>query len=319
MLAPGLLFPSTGEVGLLKHLLGNFAGRAAPLVVVALCALLGAQAVGTYLGAGLVGDTRAMSQETGKFVVSAASVRDRQALVATVVARNMFCSDCAPRVDQPDTTGGTAEAALNLDGLRLIATLVSEEDDAWSFAAIREQATGEIGLFGVGSELPGGGTVTSVEERQVAVQHGAATGLITLQPLAASASSGSAPTAARPRTLLSDLAAGVRKVGDGHYVIRRRLLQDLMARSPEVARWARIVPRTNSAGKPAGFALHRIHPRSIYALLGLKNGDAIRAVNGRPLTPEAALALYSRLQSASHFTVSLERRGKTLTHDYTIQ
>ena len=36
-------------------------------------------------------------------------------------------------------------------------------------------------------------------------------------------------------------------------------------------------------------------------------------------SPDQALTVYSKLRTASHLTVSLERRGETITLDYTIR
>jgi hypothetical protein len=36
-------------------------------------------------------------------------------------------------------------------------------------------------------------------------------------------------------------------------------------------------------------------------------------------TPDAALALYTKLRNASHLSVQVERRGETVTLDYSIR
>ena len=294
----------------LLRILGRWIG---PALVIALCAFFAAHAAGTFIGVRVDEQAAGTSPRsdipvTGKGAGTVPQRSDRE-----IVARNLFCSTCQAVEPTETLVTGLSAPALELGHLQLLATLVSEDDPAWSFGAIRDTRSDAIGLYGVGSQLPGGAVVARVEERRVTVEQGAATGQIELQAGEASAAK---PAAAR--SPLAGLAAGVRQVGEGRFVVDRALVKKL-AHSPDQARWARIVPRVDGQGRPAGFTLYRIHPSSIFALLGLKSGDAIRAVNGRPLTPEVALSLYSRLQSTSHVQVSFDRRGKPMTYDFTIQ
>lgn len=294
----------------LLRILGRWIG---PALVIALCAFFAAQTAGTFIGVRVdeqaAGTFPRSEIRTGKEAGTVPRRSDRE-----IVGRNLFCSTCQAVAPTETPVTGLSAPSLELGHLQLLATLVSEDDPAWSFGAIRDTRSDAIGLYGVGSQLPGGAVVARVEERRVTVEQGTATGQIELQ--AGEGNAAAKPTGAR--SPLAGLAPGVRQVGEGRFVVDRELVRKL-AHSPDQARWARIVPRTDDKGRPAGFTLYRIHPSSIFALLGLRSGDAIRAVNGRPLTPEVALSLYSRLQSTSHVQVSFDRRGKPLTYDFTIQ
>ncbi len=82
---------------------------------------------------------------------------------------------------------------------------------------------------------------------------------------------------------------------------------------------ARFVPSIKD-GKPNGFKLYAIRPNSIFGKMGLQNGDTLKSINGNDMTtPDAALALYSKLRNASHLSVQVERRGETVPLDYTIR
>jgi type II secretory pathway component PulC len=82
---------------------------------------------------------------------------------------------------------------------------------------------------------------------------------------------------------------------------------------------ARFVPSIKD-GKPNGFKLYAIRPQSIFGRIGLQNGDTIKAINGSEMTtPDAALGLYTKLRNASHLSVQVERRGETVTLDYSIR
>jgi general secretion pathway protein C len=88
------------------------------------------------------------------------------------------------------------------------------------------------------------------------------------------------------------------------------------------ARGARMVPAVKD-GKPIGFKLYAIKQGSLYAQLGLNNGDIVRAVGGRPLTAaDTALESYveiSKLAAGARVEVELERGGVRRTHVYTLR
>lgn len=73
-------------------------------------------------------------------------------------------------------------------------------------------------------------------------------------------------------------------------------------------------------GEPVGFKLFSIRPESIYAELGLQNGDLIQSINDFELsTPDRALEAYSRLRSARIFAVRLIRDGQPRLFRYYLE
>jgi general secretion pathway protein C len=101
--------------------------------------------------------------------------------------------------------------------------------------------------------------------------------------------------------------------------VDRALVEKMLQNTTMLATSARFVPSIKD-GKPNGFKLYAIRPNSIFGKIGLQNGDTIKAINGNDMTtPDAALALYSKLRNASHLSVSVERRGENQTMDYTIK
>ncbi len=92
----------------------------------------------------------------------------------------------------------------------------------------------------------------------------------------------------------------------------------MLANTTLLASSARIIPAVRD-GQPAGFMLQHIRPGSFYQLLGMRDGDIVQAVNGRPIrTPEDALQVYTKIRNASHVTLTVQRGGKSATFDYTI-
>ena len=74
------------------------------------------------------------------------------------------------------------------------------------------------------------------------------------------------------------------------------------------------------ASRPAGFKLYAIRPTSLYAKLGLQNGDTLERVNGFDLaTPEKALDVYTKVRDATKLVLDITRRGKPVTLTITIK
>ena len=86
-----------------------------------------------------------------------------------------------------------------------------------------------------------------------------------------------------------------------------------------LSRAARIVPEMKD-GRAAGFRLFSVRPDGPFAKIGLQNGDVISAINGLEMSsPDQALMVYTKLKSASHLSVGLERNGQKITKEYNIR
>jgi general secretion pathway protein C len=97
-------------------------------------------------------------------------------------------------------------------------------------------------------------------------------------------------------------------------------VNDLLANPMSVARGARVVPSPATNGQPSGFKLYAVRPASVFAKLGIRSGDTVTSVNGFDLSsPDNALEVYTKVREASHLSVSVIRRGKTMTLNYNIR
>jgi general secretion pathway protein C len=74
------------------------------------------------------------------------------------------------------------------------------------------------------------------------------------------------------------------------------------------------------AGKPEGLIVSQIQNDSLFAKLGLMNGDIIGSVNGKEMSsPEEAFQLYNSLNSGSQVSIEITRRGQKKLFTYDIQ
>lgn len=112
--------------------------------------------------------------------------------------------------------------------------------------------------------------------------------------------------------------AGITRVDATHYTLARDLIDRALAAPTPLLRTARIVPAI-ADGQPAGVKLYAMRPGSPLVVLGLANGDTLRAINGLPLTSaDRALEAYGRLRTTAALTLELTRRGQPMTLSYEI-
>ena len=120
---------------------------------------------------------------------------------------------------------------------------------------------------------------------------------------------------ATPRTPdpVDPLVASIERVDDTHARVPRATVDKIIQDPMTVARGARVVPSFQN-GVAMGFKLYAIRPSSVFARLGFENGDTLMAVNGMVLTSaDKALEAYTKLRSADHFEIELQRRGRPIT------
>ena len=128
-----------------------------------------------------------------------------------------------------------------------------------------------------------------------------------------------AAPAAPTDPLSAELDKGIKKIGEHNYEVQRSTLDSLLGNMGALAKGARIVPETKD-GKSAGFRLFSIRPDGPFAKIGLLNGDVVSAINGLEMnSPDQALLAYTKLKTANHLSVAIERNGQKITKDYNIR
>ncbi|HEX2570254.1 MAG TPA: type II secretion system protein GspC [Polyangia bacterium] len=265
--------------------------------------------------------------------------RPRSKEIEGILDRNIFCSTCAPIKPKADPTGpqddGNAAPQKSSLQLELVSTMVVPSDELWSMAVIRDLSTKdhEPQLYRRGSSLAGGqATVARVVEKRVYLRNSGRLEYLELDgaaPLPQAQNNGIPPGAGVPGASQTALAQVGDPVDDsiGSRVrctgaqceIERGLVDQLLNNTTALATAARFVPSIKD-GRPNGFKLYAIRPSSIFGRIGLQNGDTIKSINGLEMnTPDQALGVYTKVRNASHLTVTVDRRGETVTLDYTIR
>lgn len=111
--------------------------------------------------------------------------------------------------------------------------------------------------------------------------------------------------------------ASVRQVNPTTFVVPRATFEAWTADPAQVTAGGRAIPVVD-AGEQGGFRLYAIRRGSVYAALGLEDGDVLRAINGTQLASgDQALELIAR--STAQITLDLLRRGRPMILNYLIK
>jgi len=101
--------------------------------------------------------------------------------------------------------------------------------------------------------------------------------------------------------------------------VERQLVEKMLSNTAMLATAARFVPSIKD-GKANGFKMYAIRPNSVFAKIGMQNGDTIQSINGFDMSsPDKALEVYTKVRSASSLSISILRRGQPVSMDYSIK
>ena len=301
---------------------------AVDLIVIAICAIFGARATATAIEAAM-----ASSVPSARPAVRSAAAQPQGPVyskqVEDILKRNIFCSTCPPILGGPvaESSGPPAPPELQKTTLplKLLAIMYAPPpaDPRWSVAVIRDNDSKTAGPYFVGSKIRDA-SIDDIDATRVYLNFGGGRRefieLLDTAPPPPGAPAAPPPPHAPPADpMAAELAKGIKKLGDNKYEVQHSTLDSLLGNMGALARAARIVPETRD-GKSVGFRLFSIKPDGPFGMIGLQNGDVVSAINGLEMTsPDKALEVYTKLKTANHLSVGLERNGQKVTMDYNIR
>ncbi|HSN92801.1 MAG TPA: type II secretion system protein GspC [Anaeromyxobacteraceae bacterium] len=216
--------------------------------------------------------------------------------------------------------------------LQLVAGVMAERPQ-WSLATLADLGTRENRILGVGDEFQGARLLAVERVREERDATGNAFKVVAVICNAGTKEyvdfePGTGPSPEAPQSLgVSAVprpaapggpAEGVTKVGDNAYQVARSTIDQALTNMNSLATQARIVPSFKN-GVANGFKLFSIQPGSLYASIGIENGDVIQRINGYEInSPDKALEMYQRLRESSHVTIELERAGQVVRKEYNV-
>jgi general secretion pathway protein C len=261
-----------------------------------------------------------------------AGKKNRHRLSQAIVETNIFCPLCAPQqVEQgpqayddegrpigPVIRPGEVRSSLPL---KLMATMESS-DPKYSFATIFDEEAGVAGLYGRDDVIRAGVMVTDVDRGLVHIRNNAALEYIELSSEMAkpkASTSKKKETKKKSSRAIPGAEEAINCPSEGLCVVERAFVEKLMANPALLAKQARVVPSVKD-GETVGFKFYGIRRGSLPRLLGLRNGDLLTQVNGEDLTSmDKAMELYTKLRRASNLSITLQRKGKTISKEVQIK
>lgn len=261
---------------------------------------------------------------------------DRSTNAGPILARNPFDSVTGPLDGTPqaltipqaeatpvDTTNPYNDPVCDVAKCLLI---TQSDDPDWSFAAIAG-SDGKSQLRRRGDEI-GGHTVHWIGWDRVWLMQGNSRCQMLVHgekkvaaapPAAAAPSAEGKPPKGKGSKIPADMAAKIHKISDTQFDIERSLVDQVLENQGELMKSARIVPE-KEGDKVVGIRLFGVRPDSLLGTLGLENGDRLQSINGFEMSdPQKALEAYARLRSADKLSVTVNRRGKPTTIDFSIK
>jgi general secretion pathway protein C len=297
------------------------------LVAIAVCSIFFARASATAIDAEIA--SKVPPPKAAPRVVAAQTQTVYTKDNEEILKRNIFCSTCPPIIKPPDPIGGPAEHVDPVPQrttlpIKLLAIMFAPApaDPHWSMAIIRDTDEKTAGAYAIDMKIRDA-KIIDITETRIDLDVGGRKEYLELfdkgpspTPAAAVAA---APTAPSSDPFMAELEKGVKKTGEHTYEVQRQTVDSLLGNMSVLARSARIVPEVRD-GRSAGFRLFSVRPDGPFAKIGLQNGDVISAINGLDMTsPDKALEVYTKLKSASHLSVGLERSGQKITKEYNIR
>lgn len=315
----------------------------ANLVLLFLAAWLSAKAVNTFVAVAI--------RPTPRVDLSLpASASPRQAVTVALDPQRLYrllgLEPPAPQDEtqalantRPQTCNDPTATPVKTDlRLALVASVLSDVPK-WSLATLLDVGSREARIYGVGDSVQGallvglqrireerditgnafkivailcnGGTKEYVDFDEIA---GGAEGAgnVGVAPLAPPRQFGAA---ARPS---GAPVQGVRQVGEDKYEVCRTTIDAQLGNLTTISTQARIVPSFKN-GVANGFKLFSIQPGSLYASIGVENGDVIQRINGYEInSPDRALELFQKIRESSHVVIETERGGRPVKKEYNI-
>ncbi|MBK8264481.1 MAG: hypothetical protein IPK80_24450 [Nannocystis sp.] len=273
----------------------------------------------------------------------ARSESDKEKLLSGLLSQNLFCPSCAPPPPPPPLTttdpavigqepppldlsrgGGVQPGEVRTSlPLKLIVTMESS-DPRYSQATLLNTETASVRPYWPGDTITRGAVLAAVERGLIHIRNNGQAEYLELGaevPPPKPKKPKVEPVAEEPKPddKLAGASDAIKCESENSCTVDRAFVESLFANPMALAKQARVVPSVVD-GETRGFKFYGIRNDSLPKMLGLKNGDLLTSVNGNEVkTVDDAMSLVTKLRQASNLSIAIERKGKTINKEITIQ
>jgi type II secretion system protein C len=233
----------------------------------------------------------------------------RQQYIDAVLKRNIFDSAAIGK-----TSAGPDMAAITTLNVRLVATMVASPDEFSSALIAEEGKDGSAKGYGLHAHIQDA-EIIAIDPRKVTLRRADGN----LEYLTMDDQAAPAPSTAPMAAAGSD-TEGVSQIAENHYAVDRSVIEKYLSDIGSLSQMARAIPHKGPDGQIDGYRLSGIRRNSPLQSLGIKNGDVIHSVNGTSLgSMTDAMGAFQQLQSSSHFSFDVTRRGQQQQMEYDVR
>lgn len=220
-------------------------------------------------------------------------------------------------IPQPEFLTSAPATPLELP-LILVGTV--EGLGTMSFAILEDRGTREQQVYRVNEVVKDGAILAKVERNQVVLQLGAREQTLVIYSDGTQDVSPPGPGAAsRTTDPAAASAAGIRQVQPNRWVLDKQEVTAALGNLSQLLTKARVIPNFTD-GKPDGFKIFSIAPDSLYAKIGLQNGDVLQQINGVEVKdPENFMRVFQQLKDETQIALDFVRNNRRESYSYEIR
>ncbi len=212
-----------------------------------------------------------------------------------------------------------ADVSGALHSMTLIGTFVGKK----SFIVVSKKGEGVEQTFKVGESVFGAGTLKEVRTDSAVISKGSADFTITMPKEVIPAPSAVPPPGGavikEPAGVEPRFGGSVRKTGENAWVVDQKAITHALDNIGQVLTDARMKPVARN-GSVEGFMLDEVVPNGVFDIMGLRNGDILKSVNGFEVnTPEKAVQVLTALRGETEINIDIIRGGKKIKLKYDIR
>jgi general secretion pathway protein C len=217
---------------------------------------------------------------------------------------------------QPEIQTALPAAPLDLP-LILVGTVEGLGEGA--FAILEDRVTREQQLYRLKEIVKDGAILAKVERNQVVLQLGSREQVLAIYTDGtqdvAPPSVGATYRPADPSTGSS----GIRQVQPNRWLLDKQEVTAALSNLSQLLTKARVIPNFTD-GKPDGFKIFSIAPDSLYAKIGLQNGDVLQQINGVEVKdPENFMRVFQQLKDETMIALDFVRNNRRESYTYEIR
>ena len=234
-----------------------------------------------------------------------------------IAQKNIFNSAYTGQSESTKSIKSSDPKPLAKLNVKLLGTVVGDPES--SFAIIEDHQSRKQELFQINDMIQDVARVLAISRCEVVVlREGAEEILKCPEPDDKNDKKKTSPVR------YSDASAGVpgggiKKVSDTDYLIDEAEVENALNNINMLMTQVRVVPNFQD-GQANGFKVFAIKPQSIFAQIGLKNGDVIKSINDQDITtPDKAFKAFQEMRNEKSFSVNISRRGQQKSLHYDIR